>query len=59
MNELWVLPLSERALGPIYLEAFRASGLDYPLATVFTVPPEVRLSFVATDAFFRFFRLPH
>jgi len=55
MNESWVLPPPEHALGPIYSEAFRASGLDYPRATVFTVPPEVRLSFVAAGPFLSIF----
>src|SRR5204863_6684904 len=35
VNETWLLPPPERALGPIYLEAFRASGLGYPRTAVF------------------------
>jgi DNA-binding transcriptional LysR family regulator len=47
-DESWLLPPPDRALGPVYLEAFRASGLDYPRAAVFTVPPEVRIGLLAT-----------
>src|SRR5262249_30116581 len=55
MNESWVVPPPEHALGPIYSGAFRASGLNYPRATVFTVPPEVRLSIVAAGPFLSIF----
>src|SRR5262249_40880857 len=55
MDESWVLPPPKHALGPIYSAAFRASGLDYPRATVFTVPPEVRLSIVAAGPFLSIF----
>jgi DNA-binding transcriptional LysR family regulator len=33
------------------MEAFRASGLDYPRAIVFTDPAEMRISLVATGRF--------
>jgi DNA-binding transcriptional LysR family regulator len=33
------------------MEAFRASGLDYPRVTVVTVPPEVRTSLLASGLF--------
>ena len=33
------------------VEAFRANGLDYPRATVFTISPEARISLVATGRF--------
>jgi DNA-binding transcriptional LysR family regulator len=33
------------------MEAFRASGLDYPRTAVFTTSPEVRISLVATGRF--------
>ena len=45
------LPPPERALGPIYLEAFRASGLDYPRTAVFTTDPAVRISLLANGRF--------
>jgi DNA-binding transcriptional LysR family regulator len=55
MNELWVLPPPESVLGSVYVEAFRASGLDYPRAAVFTVPTEVRISLLATGRFLTIF----
>jgi DNA-binding transcriptional LysR family regulator len=51
VNESWLLPPPERALGPIYLEAFRAAGLDYPRTVVFTTPPEVRINLLACGRF--------
>jgi len=50
-NEPWLLPPPERALGPAYLEAFRASGLEYPRTAVFTVDPAVRIGLLATGRF--------
>src|SRR5262249_43226908 len=32
MDESWLLPPPDRALGPVFLDAFRASGLAYPRA---------------------------
>jgi DNA-binding transcriptional LysR family regulator len=55
MNELWVLPPPEHALGPIYWEAFRASGLNYPRTTVVTMSPEMRISLLATGRFLTIF----
>jgi DNA-binding transcriptional LysR family regulator len=37
------------------MEAFRASGLDYPRATVFTFSPEVRIRLLATGRFLAIF----
>jgi DNA-binding transcriptional LysR family regulator len=51
INESWVLPPPQRALGALYLEAFRAYRLDYPSATVFTTSPEARISLVSTGRF--------
>jgi DNA-binding transcriptional LysR family regulator len=51
MNEPWALPPPDRALGPIYRDVFRASGLDYPRTTVVAVSPEVRISLLATGRF--------
>src|SRR5258707_8966039 len=51
VNESWLLPPPDRALGPVYLEAFRPSGLNYPRTAVFTVPPEVRIGLLATRRF--------
>jgi DNA-binding transcriptional LysR family regulator len=54
-NELWTLPPPESALGSVFMEAFRASGLDYPRATVFSVPADVRISLLATGRFLSIF----
>jgi DNA-binding transcriptional LysR family regulator len=51
VNEAWLLPPPERVLGPIYLEAFRANGLDYPRTAVFSTDPAVRISLLATGRF--------
>ena len=51
VNEPWVLPPPEGVIGSVVMEAFRASGLDYPRATVVTVPAEVRISLLATGRF--------
>ena len=41
----------QRAFGPVYEAAFRAAGLDYPRATVFTISPDARIGLVATGRF--------
>jgi DNA-binding transcriptional LysR family regulator len=51
VNESWLLPPPDRALGPVYLEAFRASGLDYPRTAVFTIDPTVRIGLLAIGRF--------
>ena len=55
MSEPWTLPPLENPLGSVFMEAFRASGLDYPRATVFTILPAVRISLLATGRFFTIF----
>ena len=50
-NEPWVLPPAESVIGSVATEAFRASGLGFPPATVVTVPPEVRMSLLAAGRF--------
>ena len=55
VNESWVLPPPESGIGSVAKEAFRASGLDYPRTTVFTVPAEVRISLLATGRFLTIF----
>ena len=54
-NELWALPPPDTALGSVFKEAFLASGLDYPRATMFTVPADVRISLLATGRFLSIF----
>jgi DNA-binding transcriptional LysR family regulator len=51
VNESWVLAPPESVLGSVALKAFRTSGLDYPRATVFSLPTEARLCLVATGRF--------
>lgn len=51
VNEPWVLAPPESAIGSVAMNAFRASGLNYPRATVFTVPAEVRISLVKSGRF--------
>src|SRR5215210_967119 len=55
VNESWVLPPPDSALGAAAMEAFRASGLPYPRATVFTSPAEARISLLATGRFLTIF----
>jgi DNA-binding transcriptional LysR family regulator len=53
VNEPWALPAPESALGTAFVEAFRASGVEYPRTTVVTSPPEpeVRMSLLASGRF--------
>ena len=51
MDESWVLPPPEGSPGSVVMEAFRSSGLNYPRATVFTFPAEMRMSLLATGRF--------
>jgi DNA-binding transcriptional LysR family regulator len=52
VNESWALPPRTSVLGSIAMEAFRASGLDYPRTTVFVIPTEVRTSLLMTGNYF-------
>src|SRR5450759_1310546 len=47
-NESWVLPPPASVIGSVVMEAFRASGLDYPRVTVVTDSPHMRISLFAT-----------
>jgi DNA-binding transcriptional LysR family regulator len=51
LNESWALPPSESVFGSVVTEAFRSCGLDYPRTTVVTIPPDVRMSLLATGHF--------
>jgi len=55
LNEPWVLPPPESALGRVVTEAFRASGLDYPHTTVIGEPADVRIRLLATGRFMTIF----
>jgi DNA-binding transcriptional LysR family regulator len=54
-SDPWTLPPPESVIGAIAMEAFRASGLDYPRTTVVTDSPEVRISLLATGHFVTIF----
>ena len=54
-SEAWVLPPPESVIGSVVMEAFRASGLDYPRTTVVTDSSEVRISLLATGRFVTIF----
>src|SRR5262249_10333628 len=51
VNEPWALPPPESSVWEAALEAFRASGLDCPRATLITSSPELRVSLSATGRF--------
>jgi DNA-binding transcriptional LysR family regulator len=51
MNEPWVLPPPVSQIASVPLEAFRASGLDYPRATVVTESLQARFDLLATGSF--------
>ena len=55
VNELWVLPPADSVIGSIVLDAFRASGLDYPKVSVVTDCPHMRISLLATGRFVTIF----
>lgn len=55
VSESWTLPPPESVIGSIAMEAFRASGLDYPRTTVIADSPEVRISLLATGRFVTIF----
>ena len=55
VNEPWVLPPPESGLGSIVMEAFRASGLNYPRTTVIGAPADLRMSLLATGRFISIF----
>lgn len=50
IGEPWVLPPPDGPLGSVALQAFRASGLDYPHTAVIG-PAEIRASLLATGRF--------
>jgi DNA-binding transcriptional LysR family regulator len=54
-NESWVLPPQASVIGSVVMEAFRASGLDYPRVTVVTDSPHMRISLLATGRFVTIF----
>jgi DNA-binding transcriptional LysR family regulator len=55
VNEPWVLPPPESAIGLVAMEAFRMSGIDFPHVTVVAVPPDTRIRLLATGRFLTIF----
>lgn len=51
MDEPWVLPSRDSAVGSFLGEAFRAQGLDFPRAAVVAFAYEVRVSLLATNRY--------
>ncbi len=51
VGQSWILPPPETTTGSVALDAFRASGLDYPRATLVTNSLEVRIGLMATGRF--------
>jgi DNA-binding transcriptional LysR family regulator len=57
-DEPWTLPPPGSVIGSVAREAFRASGLDYPRATVVTDNAQARISLVAAGRFITIFQSP-
>jgi DNA-binding transcriptional LysR family regulator len=55
VDEPWVLQPQDSVLGSLLTEAFRSKGLDYPRASVVTMPGEVRTKLLATGRFLTLF----
>ena len=51
LEESWTLAPPGSVLGKISIAALRASGFDYPRATMFSLPTEARLGLLATGRF--------
>jgi DNA-binding transcriptional LysR family regulator len=51
VDEPWVLPSADSLVGSFVVEAFRASGLHLPRATVVAFPVELRNSLLETGRF--------
>jgi DNA-binding transcriptional LysR family regulator len=54
-SQSWVLPAPETVSGAVLVDAFRASGLDYPRVSVATLPTGVRASLLASGRFLSIF----
>jgi DNA-binding transcriptional LysR family regulator len=51
LEEAWVLPPAGSEIASIAMDAFRANGVDYPLAAVVTDSPHARMTLLATGRF--------
>jgi DNA-binding transcriptional LysR family regulator len=47
VNESWVLPPPDSVSGALIVDAFNASGVEYPRVSVFSLPREVRTHLLA------------
>lgn len=54
-EERWILPPRESVIGSVLTQAFRASGFEYPRATVVTDSPHMRVSLLETGRFITVF----
>src|SRR5262249_44288643 len=50
-NESWILATPESVFGFILSEDFRSAGFDFPLTTVFTHIPDVRMTLLASGRY--------
>jgi DNA-binding transcriptional LysR family regulator len=51
MGERWALPAPDDAFGSFVTDAFRASGLEFPRATVVTSALEIRANLLRTGRY--------
>ena len=51
VDEPWVLPPHDSFIGSVFMDLFRASGVDRPRPTVIAYPHDVRTSILATGRF--------
>jgi DNA-binding transcriptional LysR family regulator len=55
VDERWTMPPPDRMIGSIFLEVFRANGLDYPHVSVLTSQIDVRISLLLTGRYLSMF----
>ena len=55
MNEPWVLPPPQSVFGTIIANAFRASGLEYPRASIFATHADMRMALLKSGRFLSIF----
>ena len=54
-NESWTLPSPTSAIGSLFLNIFRGSGLEYPIPVVVVDPIDVRMTLLSTGRFLTMF----
>jgi DNA-binding transcriptional LysR family regulator len=55
VDQAWALPPPDTAPGSAAMKAFRDCGIEYPAKTVFALPPDVRMTLLATGRFLTIF----